>query len=285
MLALLSPAKTLDLTSRPPTRKHTEPRLLDESRRLIDVLITRSPDELASLMGISDDLAHLNAQRYRDFDVPFTPRNARPALLMFAGDVYQGMAVRDRFGERDYTDANKTLRILSGLYGLLRPLDLIQPYRLEIGIPLRTERGRNLYEWWGCRITDLLRADLAKSPGSEVVINLASQEYFSAVDAGALGVRVVSPRFEDQDARSDYRVISFSAKRARGEMAAWLGSTGCARRGRSPGSTRAATATRPRCRVPTCPCSGVPGLRGEQLGSWHPRPGRRTVPAAAPARR
>ncbi|MDA8438469.1 MAG: peroxide stress protein YaaA [Propionibacterium sp.] len=222
MLALLSPAKTLDLTSRLPTRKHTEPRLLDESRLLIDILTTCTPDDLASLMGISDDLAHLTAQRYRNFDPPFTPRNARPAVLMFAGDVYQGLGARDRFGERDFTEAGKTLRILSGLYGLLRPLDLIQPYRLEMGVPLRTERGRSLYEWWGARITDLVRADLAESPGPEVVVNLASHEYFQAVDADALGARIVSPRFEDQDARGDYRVISFSAKRARGEMAAWL---------------------------------------------------------------
>jgi len=222
MLALLSPAKTLDLDSRLPTRKHTEPRMLEESQRLIDVMVTRTPDEIAALMDISDDLADLNARRYRDFERPFTPRNARPAVLMFAGDVYQGMAVRERFGERDFTEANKTLRILSGLYGLLRPLDLIQPYRLEMGVRLQTERGRSLYEWWGDRITDLLRADLAASPGADVLVNLASHEYFSAVDADALDARLISPRFEDEDAQGRYRVVSFSAKRARGEMAAWL---------------------------------------------------------------
>ena len=222
MLALLSPAKTLDLESALPTRKHTEPRMLDESRRLIDIMVTRSPDEVAALMDISDDLAELNARRYRDFELPFTPRNARPAVLMFAGDVYQGMAAGKRFGERDFTEANKTLRILSGLYGLLRPLDLIRPYRLEMGVRLQTERGRSLYEWWGERITDLLRADLAESPGADVVVNLASHEYFSAVDADALDARLVSPRFEDQDGHGRYRVVSFSAKRARGEMAAWL---------------------------------------------------------------
>ena len=222
MLALLSPAKTLDLESALPTRKHTQPRLLDESRRLIDVMVTRSPDEIASLMDISDDLAELNARRYRDFELPFTPRNARPAVLTFAGDVYQGMAVRERFRERDYTEANKTLRILSGLYGLLRPLDLVQPYRLEMGVRLRTGRGRSLYDWWGERITDLVRADLAESPGPNILVNLASHEYFSAVDADALDTRLISPRFEDEDARGRYRVVSFSAKRARGEMAAWL---------------------------------------------------------------
>ncbi|HEX2858507.1 MAG TPA: peroxide stress protein YaaA [Propionibacteriaceae bacterium] len=222
MLALLSPAKTLDLESALPTRKHTEPRMLDESRQLIDVMVTRTPEEIAALMGISDELADLNARRYRDFELPFTTRNARPAVLTFAGDVYQGMAVRERFTERDFTEATKTLRILSGLYGLLRPLDLIQPYRLEMGVRLRTGRGRNLYEWWGERITDLVRADLAASPGANVLVNLASQEYFAAVDADALDSRVVSPRFEDEDPQGRYRVVGFSAKRARGEMAAWL---------------------------------------------------------------
>ncbi len=222
MLALLSPAKTLDLTSRVTTRKATQPRLLDEAERLVEVMRTKSPDEVAALMDLSDDLARLNVERYADFDPPFTRRNARPAVLTFAGDVYQGMDPRGRFGERDLTEAQKTVRILSGLYGLLRPLDLIQPYRLEMGVRLATGRGASLYDWWGGRITELVAEDLAASPGADVVVDLASQEYSRAVDLGALDARVVTPRFEDADAQGRYRVVSFSAKRARGEMAAWM---------------------------------------------------------------
>lgn len=222
MLAVISPAKSLDLTSPLPTRKHTEPRLLDESQQLIDLMLTKTPDDIAALMHISDDLAELNAQRYRDFELPFTSKNARPALLMFNGDVYQGIAAGSRFDERDFTEANKTLRILSGLYGLLRPLDLIQPYRLEMGTQLANDRGSNLYQWWGGEITELLNADLADSPGADVLVNLASHEYFSAVRPDDLDARIVTPRFEDQDQRGNYKVISFSAKRARGEMAGWL---------------------------------------------------------------
>jgi len=230
MLAVLSPAKTLDFTT-PLTTSVTTPlttsvttqsRLLAESQRLIDLLITKSPDEIADLMHISGDLAELNARRYKDFELPFSRRNARPAALTFAGDVYQGMDAAHRFGARDFTEAQKTLRILSGLYGVLRPLDLIQPYRLEMGTPLHTERGSSLVEWWGSRITDLLREDLQASPGANVLVNLASAEYIAAVDADALGVRIISPRFENQDSQGVYRVLSFSAKRARGEMAAWL---------------------------------------------------------------
>lgn len=222
MLALLSPAKSLDLDSPLPTTKHTQPRLLDESEALIDELRTRTADEVAALMHLSDDLAQLNVDRYRDFTTPFTRRNARPALFTFDGDVYRGLAARDRFDARDLTEAQKTVRILSGLYGLLRPLDLMQAYRLEMGTPLVTDRGRSLYAWWGDRITDLVRADLEESPGARVLVNLASDEYARSVDLDALNAAVVSPRFEDQGPKGDWKVISFSAKRARGEMAAWL---------------------------------------------------------------
>ena len=222
MLAVISPAKSLDLTSRPTTRKHSQPRLLDESQALTDVMRTKAPDEIADLMHVSDDIAELNAQRYRDFELPFTTRNARPAAFLFNGDTYQGLNARERFDERDWTEASKTLRILSGLYGVLRPLDLIQAYRLEMGTGLHTDRGTNLYQWWGSRITDLLRDDLAVAPGSDVLVNLASTEYFSAVDVDALDVRLVTPRFEDRSPSGQWKVISFSAKRARGEMAAWL---------------------------------------------------------------
>lgn len=225
MIVLLSPAKSLDLDSPLPTRKNSRPRMLSETERLVDVMRGKSPGELRELMGISDDLARLNVERYADFATPFTTRNARPAIYMFAGDVYQGIAARERFDARDLTEAQKTIRILSGLYGLLRPLDLMQPYRLEMGTALVTDRGDSLHRWWGDRITNAVRADLAESPGPQVVVDLASQEYSRSVDLAALaadGIRVVTPRFEDQGPQGDYKVVSFSAKRARGLMTGWL---------------------------------------------------------------
>ncbi len=222
MLSVLSPAKSLDFDSRLPTRKHSQPRMLDRASELINVMRSKSVAEISSLMDISEELATLNAERYQDFSTPFSMKNARASVLAFAGDVYQGMAAAERFGERDFTEAQKTVRILSGLYGVLRPLDLMQPYRLEMGTKLRTERGTTLYDWWGDQITDQLRADLAQSPGPQVLINLASKEYFSAVKPEKLGTRVISPRFEDEEGTGRYRVVSFSAKRARGEMATWL---------------------------------------------------------------
>lgn len=221
MLVLLSPAKSLDLDSPLPTRKHTEPRLLAESGALIDVLRALSVSEVGGLMSISDELAALNAQRYADFSTPFTPRNARPALYTFAGDVYRGMDAAS-FDARDLTEAQKTVRILSGLYGVLRPLDLIQPYRLEMGTRLATARGANLYQWWGGRVTELLNADLAASPGPAVVINLASTEYSEVVDEDLLAAPVINPRFEEVNPDGRRQVISFCAKRARGAMAGWL---------------------------------------------------------------
>lgn len=220
MLSVLSPAKSLDYESRLPTRKHSQPRMLDRSEQLVDAMVSRSPDELAELMGISDELAELNARRFADFTTPFDRRNARPAVLAFDGDVYRGLDAA-QFGERDLTEAQKTMRILSGLYGVLRPLDLMQPYRLEMGTKLETDRGGSLYDFWGEQITDVLNDDLAASPGPDALINLASEEYFTAVRADAIEGRVISPRF--LDARDDgYRLISFFAKRARGSMAGWL---------------------------------------------------------------
>lgn len=221
MLSVLSPAKSLDFDSPLPTPKHTEPRLVAQSVQLVDVMRTYAPSDLAKLMHISEELAHLNVTRYREFSAEHTPGTSRPAVLAFNGDVYQGLAART-FGARDFTEAQKTLRILSGLYGLLRPLDLIQPHRLEMGTRLPTTRGRSLYDWWGTVVTDLLRDDLTASPGAEVLVNLASQEYFTVVDADRLGVRVVTPRFEDFSKDGVPCVVSFHAKRARGAMAAWL---------------------------------------------------------------
>lgn len=222
MLTLLSPAKSLDYDSPLPTTKHTEPRLLDEAEALVGVMRDKSVREVRELMSLSEDLAVLNVERYQDFTTPFTTDNARPAVLAFAGDVYTGMGAPERFTERDFTEANKTVRILSGLYGVLRPLDLMQPYRLEMGTKLRTDRGDTLYDWWGSTITDLLNADLADSPGPQGFVNLASNEYFGAVDSDRLDGSIVTPRFLDQAKDGSYKVISFWAKHARGAMAGWI---------------------------------------------------------------
>lgn len=221
MLALLSPAKSLDFETKLPTRKHSEPRLVQQSAHLIEILRTKSPADISKLMGISDDLSALNATRYAQFDVEHTRRNSRPAVLAFAGDVYRGFDA-NTLDARDFTEAQKTVRILSGLYGLLRPLDLIQPHRLEMGTRLETPRGSNLYEWWGTTITERIKNDLDASPGANAVINLASNEYFGSVKPEQLGVRVITPRFEDRNEQGEPRVVSFHAKRARGLMARWL---------------------------------------------------------------
>ncbi|GAB2928066.1 peroxide stress protein YaaA [Rhodococcus aerolatus] len=222
MLALLSPAKSLDLEKALPTRKRSQPRLLDEASRLVEVMRGKAPSEVAELMSLSDELAELNVERYAAWTTEHTPRDSRPAALLFDGDVYRGMAARERFAERDWTEAQKTVRILSGLYGVLRPLDLTQAYRLEMGTRLRTERGDGLYDFWGDTVTDLVAADLAASPGPDVVIDLASREYSAVVRQDRLDARVVTPRFLDPDRSGTLRVISFPFKRARGEMAAWL---------------------------------------------------------------
>jgi hypothetical protein len=173
-------------------------------------------------MGISPRLAALNHDRFAAWRPDAAPPDARQAVLAFDGDVYRGLEAPATFGERDFTHAQKTLRILSGLYGLLRPLDLIMPHRLEMGTRLATSRARDLVGFWGRRITDLLREDLAASPGAAVLVDLASREYFAAVDPGLLGARVVTPAFLDEDAHGRPRMVSFHAKRARGAMAGWM---------------------------------------------------------------
>lgn len=222
MLTLLSPAKSLDYESPVPTDRHSTPRLLDDAQVLIEVLRGASVGEVAKLMSISDELATLNAQRFADFQTPFTPENARAAVWAFDGDVYTGLRAASRFDDADFTEAQETIRILSGLYGVLRPLDLMQPYRLEMGTKLVTERGKDLYGFWGDGITDLLAEDLAGSPGEGVVVNLASNEYFGSVRPKRLDAEVVAPRFEDENAQGKRKVIAFFAKRARGAMAGWM---------------------------------------------------------------
>ena len=216
MLFLLSPAKTLDYASPGPAVPHTLPAFAGDAAHLIDVLRRYSPQQLSSLMEISDPLAALNVARYQAWTPKFTARNARQAVLAFDGDVYDGLQAR-RMGAADLEWAQQHLRILSGLYGVLRPLDWMQPYRLEMGTSLKVGAARNLYQYWGSRISECLNEALAadKTP---VVINLASQEYFKAVDRKALKARVVECVFEEERAGT-WKIISFSAKKARGLMA------------------------------------------------------------------
>ena len=195
------------------------PTLIKDSAVLVNELVKKSPAELGELMHLSPALADLNVERFQDWEENFTTENARPALLAFRGDVYVGMDV-GRYSERDFTRAQKDLRILSGLHGVLKPLDLIQPYRLEMGTNLTTSRGETLYEFWGDQISEVLSADLDEHR-SRVVINLASKEYFSAVNEDVLKARVLSPRFLDEK-NGKFKIVSFYAKQARGAMASWL---------------------------------------------------------------
>ncbi len=221
VLTVLSPAKSLDYESPLPTKKHSEPEMLDQAAELVEVMAAKSPATIATMMGISPQLAELNFERFQDWERPFTTANARPALLAFTGDVYVGMDAANRFGERDYTHAQKTLRILSGLYGVLRPLDLMQPYRLEMGSKLKTDAGSTLYDYWGCSITTALNQAIAASPGAKVLVNLASNEYFGAVRPELLEAPIVTPSFLDEK-NGQYKTISFFAKKARGSMAGWM---------------------------------------------------------------
>ena len=219
MTVVLSPAKTLDFQAQCLTGKHSVPDYLGESEVLIAMLVKLRTSQLKNLMGISDKLADLNVQRYRQWSAPFTTDNSKQALLAFKGDVYTGFDL-DNWRAADFNFAQKALRILSGLYGILRPLDLIQPYRLEMGTQLATKRGDNLYAFWGSRITDSLN-ELTSSTRSKFLVNLASNEYFSAVRPLDLEAEVVSPVFKDFK-NGKYKIISFYAKKARGLMADFI---------------------------------------------------------------
>ena len=219
MLAIISPAKTLDFDTPAPTRKHSEPRFLEESTELIDELRQLAPPDIADLMGISSKLAELNADRYALWRTPFTRRNARQAILAFKGDVYMGLNAGD-YSERDFTWAQKHVRILSGLHGLLKPLDLIQPYRLEMGTKLKTGRGSDLYDFWAGKVTAALNEAIA-AQRQPLLINLASNEYFSVLDPASIDARIVTPKFLDLK-NGRYMFISFFAKKARGLMTSYI---------------------------------------------------------------
>ena len=215
MLIVISPAKTLDYDTPLKIRTHSQPDFLDDAEILIEELRHLDPPDISSLMSISDKLGALNHGRYQDWQRPFTPDNARQALLAFKGDVYTGLEA-ETLTAADLKWAQKHLRILSGLYGLLKPLDLMQPYRLEMGTRFANSRGKDLYQFWGQRITDALNGELARAR-HPVLINLASNEYFKAVNPKALTAEVITPVFKDRKG-DQYKIVSFYAKKARGMM-------------------------------------------------------------------
>lgn len=219
MIVVVSPAKNLDYESPLATEAFTQPELLDEAQILIDRCRKLSPAQIGSLMKISDKLSGLNADRYAAWEAPFDQDNARQAMLAFNGDVYTGLDAAS-FSEADFTFAQAHLRILSGLYGLLKPLDLMQAYRLEMGTKLDNIRGKDLYAFWGDIITNKLNEAMA-AQGDNVLINLASNEYFKSVKTKSLDGMVITPVFKDQK-NGEYKIISFFAKKARGLMARYI---------------------------------------------------------------
>ncbi len=217
MKIVISPAKSLDFETSLPTSQYSQPQFLEASKKLNSVLVKKKPKALSKLMSISANLAELNWERNQQFSVPFTPDNARPAVYAFNGDVYQGLDAYT-IPEEKLERLQDTLRILSGLYGVLKPLDLIQPYRLEMGTQLKVGRKKNLYEFWQKQLTNHLNQELEDG---ELFINLASNEYFGAVDEKRLKVPVITPIFKDWK-NDKLKVISFFAKKARGSMVRYI---------------------------------------------------------------
>jgi cytoplasmic iron level regulating protein YaaA (DUF328/UPF0246 family) len=215
MLIVISPAKKLDYTSSVKAPLSTQPELLDHSKELLQGLKALAPQDVSSLMSLSDKLGALNFERFQEWRTPFTEDNARPAVLAFKGDVYQGLDA-DNMSDEDLRWAQDHLRILSGLYGLLRPLDLMQAYRLEMGTKFANPRGANLYQFWG----DIITAELNKTQTS-VLVNLASNEYFKSVHKKDIAARIITPVFMDKK-NDSYKIISFYAKKARGLMSNYI---------------------------------------------------------------
>lgn len=219
MLIVISPAKSLDFETPPVTSKYTMPEFLDESEKLVGRLKKMSPKQLSKLMSISKDLGELNFQRYQNWNLPFTPENAKQAVLAFNGDVYQGLQA-SLLSEEELELAQQKLRILSGLYGVLKPLDLMQPYRLEMGTKLKYYRSKDLYAFWNPIITKKIN-ETVEASGSKVLINLASNEYFKSIDKKKLKAEIVTPEFKEQK-NGGYQMISFFAKKARGLMTRFI---------------------------------------------------------------
>lgn len=219
MLMVISPAKTLDFETPPSTQRFTQPQYLDHSQELIEILRELSPAQIGELMHLSDKLSGLNAARFGSWTPAFTPENAKQALLAFKGDVYTGLQA-ETLSDSELSYAQDHLRMLSGLYGLLRPLDLMQPYRLEMGTKLANGRGKDLYAFWGTRISEWLNEALAQQ-GDDLLLNLASNEYFSAVKRSTLNARIIDTEFKDLK-NGQYKIISFYAKKARGMMSRFV---------------------------------------------------------------
>lgn len=219
MKVVLSPAKSLNFEETPPTKDYTQGVLNHEAEKLMKVLKKKTPKKLKDLMSISNQLAELNYERNQVWETPFSLDNAKQAIFTFTGDVYVGFEA-ESISDKALSFAQKHLRILSGLYGILKPLDLIQPYRLEMGTPLKTSRGDNLYQFWKDRITDVLNKELTEEE-NPIVLNLASNEYFKSLNTKKLKGKVVEVDFKDFK-NGKYKVISFFAKRARGAMARFI---------------------------------------------------------------
>jgi cytoplasmic iron level regulating protein YaaA (DUF328/UPF0246 family) len=219
MLIVISPAKTLDFDPAPTGLPHSQPSMLNQSETLIDILSTKSPSDIEKMMKISPKLAELNVERYHNWSRPFNKANAKQALLAFKGDVYSGLEA-ENFNSADFEYAQSHLRILSGLYGVLRPLDLMQAYRLEMGTKLDNPGGKSLYDFWGSSVTEHLNKQL-KTADCKFLLNLASNEYFKSVKKKDIDAEVVTPVFKDWK-NGQYKIISFFAKKARGVMSAWV---------------------------------------------------------------
>jgi cytoplasmic iron level regulating protein YaaA (DUF328/UPF0246 family) len=217
MKILISPAKSLDFESKIPTNDSSEIPFLEQTKMLSQKMASKSKNELKKLMNISDQLAELNYQRFQNFSFPFSKENARQAVYSFSGDVYKGLDVYT-IAEEHIDSMQNSLRILSGLYGLLKPLDLIQPYRLEMGTSLKVNSLNNLYEFWGSSMTDFLNQEMTKE---ELLVNLASKEYFKVIQSKNLKATLVTPIFKDYK-NGKLKIISFFAKKARGQMARYI---------------------------------------------------------------
>ena len=221
MIIVLSPAKTLDYSSTNNIDDYSSPVFLQKSKDLIGELKKKKPNEIAKLMKLSDKLTSLNVDRYQTWKAQKKPsNNSKQSIYVFKGDVYQGLNV-DSFAQKDISFAQKHLRILSGLYGILKPLDIIEPYRLEMGTKLQTKNGSDLYDFWGKDISKKIEKEL-NDMNSNLLINLASNEYYDSVQSLSNDINVVSPVFKDKGKDGKFKIISFYAKKARGYMASWL---------------------------------------------------------------
>ena len=219
MLIIISPAKTLNFTTDIPCTTYTVPKHLNQSEQLVRVLEEKNPDQLSKLMGISSKLSMLNYQRYKQWHLPFTNINARQAAFVFKGEVYTGLDI-NRFSEEDLEYSQKHLRILSGLYGVLRPLDLIQPYRLEMGIKLKVSGKKNLYDFWDRIITNSVLMAIEEQQ-DKLLVNLASSEYFKSIHTKELNARIITPVFKDFK-NGSYKFLSTYGKKARGMMTRFI---------------------------------------------------------------